>query len=60
LVAGLGLEIRGDGDDAVARDAYVEFAERRAGAVGDLGVEDEDSFWLGALGLSARASRCEC
>jgi hypothetical protein len=56
LVAGLGLEIRGDGDDAVAGDTDVEFAERSAGAVDDLGVEDEDGFWCGVLRLSARVS----
>jgi hypothetical protein len=59
LVAGLRLEIGGDGDDAVAGDADVEFAERGAGAVGDLGVEDEDGFRRGGLRLSARMSR-EC
>src|SRR5579871_4700193 len=50
LVAGLGLEICGDGDDAVAGDAQVGFSERRAGAVGDFGVDDEDAR---ALRLSA-------
>jgi hypothetical protein len=47
LVAGLGLEICGDGDDAVAGDADVEFAEWGAGAVGDLGVADEDRLRRG-------------
>jgi hypothetical protein len=56
LVAGLRLEIGSDGYDAVAGDANVEFAERRAGAVGDLGVEDEDRLRRGALRLSARVS----
>ena len=41
LFAGLRLEIRGDGDDAVAGDADVGFAEGGAGAVGDFGVDDE-------------------
>jgi hypothetical protein len=54
LVAGLGLEIRGDGDDVVAGDAYVEFAERGAGAIGDLGVEDEDGLRRWVLRLGAR------
>jgi hypothetical protein len=42
LVAGLGLEICAGGDDVIAGDADVRLAERGAGAVGDLGVEDED------------------
>ena len=41
---GLRLEIGGDGDDAVAGDADVEFAERGAGAVGDFGMEDQDGL----------------
>jgi len=40
VIAGLSLEIGGDGDDAVAGDADVGFVERGAGAVGDLGVDD--------------------
>jgi hypothetical protein len=44
LVAGLGLEIWSDGDDVVAGDADDEFAEWCAGAVGELGVDDEDAL----------------
>ena len=51
LIAGLRLEICADGDDMVAGDTDVEFAEWSAGAVGDLGVADEDSC---ALCVSAR------
>jgi hypothetical protein len=45
----------GDGCDAVAGDADVEFAERGTGTIGDLGVEDEDASWRGVLRLGVRA-----
>ena len=32
----------GDGGDAVAGDADIEFAEGGSGAVGDLGMDDQD------------------
>jgi hypothetical protein len=54
LVAGLRLEIGGDGDDAVTGDADIEFAERGAGTIGDLGVNDEDGLRRGILRLGAR------
>jgi hypothetical protein len=57
LFAGLRLEVGSDGGDAVAANADVEFVERGAGAVGDLGVEDENAFRRRVLGLGARVSR---
>jgi hypothetical protein len=48
---GQGFEMGGDGCDAVAGNANVRFAERRTGAVGDFGVDDEDA--CGVLRLSA-------
>jgi hypothetical protein len=50
---GLRLEVGSDGSDAVADDADIEFAQRGAGAVGDLGVKDEDASWRRVLRLSA-------
>jgi hypothetical protein len=47
LVAGLRLEICGDGDDAVAGDADAEFSKGSAGAVGDLRVENQDALRRG-------------
>lgn len=55
LVAGLGLEICADGYDAIAGDANVRLAERGTGAVGDLGVEDED----GGGSVLRACARCE-
>jgi hypothetical protein len=44
LVAGLRFEICCDGDDVVTGDANVGFANWGAGAIGDLGVDDENGF----------------
>jgi hypothetical protein len=39
---GKGLEIGGDGGDAIAGDTDIEFAEWGASAIGNLGVDDQD------------------